>query len=525
MTGTRTRPRRRPRATRTRLLLLVGATLVVVCGATALTTALFQRAYVMGEFDGRVVNAAERSLGGAALHPSSSTYLGFLRNDGNPSGTLAARLSGEGKVLSAAVVTQDAPPRDLDPAQRAALTGLHADGSRHTRILPGLGAYRVTVLRSGDVQVLTGLPTADVENMLRHLVLVEAAVAATGLAVACCVCAVVVRRQLRPLGRVAATAAEVARAPLGPGDALTRVPVHDTDPDSEAGQVGAALNHLLERVRHSEESVRDGEERVRRGEEQVRRGEERMRRFLADASHELRTPLASIAGYAELVNRGTGVVDPVLAWRRVSTESARMTALVEDLLLLARLDESNPLQAVRVDLAPLVAEAVWEARSADSGHDWQLELPLDQAAMAAGDALLLRRAVAALLSNARTHTPVGTRIVTSVAPSDDHCAISVRDDGPGIPPTLLPTVFERFTRADTSRSRADASAGGSGLGLSLALAITEAHGGRVTVHSAPGRTEFTIRLPRATEPGAESGSDADVRTAALPLGLRGQLVK
>ncbi|MER6242386.1 ATP-binding protein [Streptomyces griseorubiginosus] len=512
MTGTRTRPRRRPRATRTRLLLLVGATLVVVCGATALATALFQRAYVMGEFDGRVVNAAERSLGGAALHPSSSTYLGFLRNDGNPSGMLAARLSGDGKVLSAAVVKQDAPPRALDPAQQAALTGLRADGSQHTRTLPGLGAYRVTVLRSGGVQVLTGLPTADVENMLGHLVLVESAVAATGLAVAGCVCAVVVRRQLRPLGRVAATAAEVARAPLGPGDTLTRVPVPDTDPDSEAGQVGAALNDLLERVRHSEELVRSGEER--------------MRRFLADASHELRTPLASIAGYAELVNRGTGVVDPVLAWRRVSAESARMTALVEDLLLLARLDEGNPLRTARVDLAALVAEAVWEARSADNGHDWQLELPLGSAALATGDAPLLRRAVAAFLSNARTHTPVGTRVVTSVEPSDDHCVISVRDDGPGIPPPLLPTVFERFTRADTSRSRSDASAGGSGLGLSLALAITAAHGGHITVQSSPGRTEFTIRLPRATESGAErGGGEADVRAAALPPRPRGQLVK
>ncbi|WP_020133805.1 sensor histidine kinase [Streptomyces sp. 351MFTsu5.1] len=511
MTGTRTRPRRRPRATRTRLLLLVGATLAVVCGATALTTALFQRAYVMGEFDGRVVNAAERSLGDAALHPSSSTYLGFLRDDGHPSGMLAARLSGDGKVLSAAVAVQDAPPRDLDAAQRAALTGLRADGSQHTRTVPGLGAYRLTVLRSGGVQVMTGLPTADVENMIGQLVLVEAAVAAAGLAVAGCVCAVVVRRQLRPLGRVAATAAEVARAPLGPGGTLTRVPVHDTDPDSEAGQVGAALNHLLERVRHSEESVRSGEER--------------MRRFLADASHELRTPLASIAGYAELVNRGTGVVDPVLAWRRVSAESARMTALVEDLLLLARLDEGDPLRTARVDVAALVAEAVWEARSADSSHDWQLELPVEPSASATGDAPLLRRAVAALLSNARTHTPVGTRIVTSVEASHDHCLISVRDDGPGIPPPLLPTVFERFTRADTSRSRADASAGGSGLGLSLALAVTEAHGGHIAVQSAPGRTEFTIRLPSGTEPGAEKSGDADLRAAALPPRLRRQLVR
>lgn len=511
MTGTRTWPRRRPRTTRTRLLLLLGATLVVVCGATALATALFQRAYVMGEFDGRVVNAAERSLGGAALHPESSTYLGFLRDDGHPSGTLAARLSGEGEVLSAAVVAESAPPRDLSAAQRAALTGVRADGSEHTRTVPGLGAYRVTVLQSDGVQVLTGLPMADVENLIGELVLVEAAVAAVGLTVAGCVCTVVVRRQLRPLGRVAATAAEVSRAPLGPGDALTRVPAHDTDPDSEAGQVGVALNHLLDRVRHSEELVRSSEER--------------MRRFLADASHELRTPLTSIAGYAELVNRGTGVVDPVLAWSRVSAESARMTALVEDLLLLARLDEGGPLRTARVDLAALVAEAVWVARSADSGHDWCLELPPETGVLVTGDATLLRQVVAALLTNARMHTPVGTRVVTSVEPSDDHCVISVHDDGPGIPPALLPTVFERFTRADTSRSRADASSGGSGLGLAIATAITQAHGGHITAQSAPGGTEFRIRLPRVTESGAQKGGDADVRAAALPPRLRRQLVK
>lgn len=499
MTG-RVRPRhlrrlRLPtRAMRTRLLLFVGVTLVVVCAAMALTTALFQRAYLMGDLDDRVTNAAERSLGGASVHREPADDLAFLHERGHPAGMVAARLDGEGDILSAAVVNQDATTRDLGAAQRTALTGLRADGSQHTRTVPGLGTYRVTVLESDGVRVLTGLPMGDVQNMISRLVVVEAAVAGVGLAVAGCVCAVVIRRQLRPLGRVAATAAEVSRAPLGHGEVtgLTRVPERDTDPDSEAGQVGAALNHLLD---HVESSLTERQH----SEEQMRRSEERMRRFLADASHELRTPLASIAGYAELMNRGTDRIEPVLAWRRVSAESARMTGLVEDLLLLARLDEGRPLHSREVDLSGLVAEAVWDARAAGDGHDWQLELSLDSPVLVTGDETRLHQVVANLLANAQMHTPAGTRVVASVEPMDAHCVIRVRDDGPGIPPSLLPTVFERFTRADTSRSRADARSGGSGLGLAIAAAITGAHGGRIRVESVPGRTEFTIELPAVTE--------------------------
>lgn len=400
---------------------------------------------------------------------------------------LAARIDEDGAIVSAAVVVQDAPTRNLGTDQRAALAGIRADGAMHTRTVPGLGTYRVTVLEDGGVRVLAGLPMDDVQDMISGLVLIETGVAVAGLAAAGCVCTVVIRRQLRPLGRVAATAAEVSRAPLGHGEVtgLTRVPERDTDPDSEAGQVGAALNHLLD---HVESSLAERQ-----------RSEERMRRFLADASHELRTPLASIAGYAELMNRGTDRIEPVLAWRRVSAESARMTGLVEDLLLLARLDEGRPLQSREVDLAALVAEAVWDARAAAGGHDWQLELSLDAPALVTGDEARLHQVVANLLSNARMHTPAGTKVVASVESTDERCVIRVRDNGPGIPPALLPTVFERFTRADTSRSRADAKSGGSGLGLAIAAAITSAHGGHIQVNSTPGRTEFTIELPAAME--------------------------
>nr|WP_253268035.1 HAMP domain-containing sensor histidine kinase [Streptomyces asoensis] len=464
----------------------------------ALTTVFAQRAYLLGNLDDRVTNAAERSLGGASLHPDLTQDLTFLNESGHPAGMLAARLGADGTVLAAATVGQDAPPQNLSATQIASLKGIEADGGLHTRTVPGLGTYRFTALGNNGVRVLTGLPMDDVQDMIGGLVVVEAVVAAAGLTVAGCVCAVVIRRQLRPLGRVAATAVEVSHAPLCRGEVtgLTRVPERDTDPGSEAGQVGAALNRMID---HVESSLAERQ----RSEERMRRSEERMRRFLADASHELRTPLASIAGYAELMNRGTDRIEPGLAWRRVTAESARMTGLVEDLLLLARLDEGRPLQSAEVDLAALVAEAVWDARAAGSGHDWQLELCLDEAPLVLGDEARLHQVVANLLANARVHTPVGTSVVAVVEAGRGMCAVRVRDDGPGIPPDLLPTVFERFTRADASRARATAGSG-AGLGLAIVAAITAAHGGHIDVHSEPGRTEFTVELPLTGDTGADT---------------------
>jgi signal transduction histidine kinase len=503
------------RSLRTRLLLFIGVTLVTVCAAMALTTAFVQRACLLGGLDDRVGAAAERSLSETARRPRFPGDLTFLGRPGQPAGLLAARLDGTGAVLTAGVVRQGAAPRTLDPAQRAALTGVPADGSMHTRSVPGLGTYRVGVLEADGTRVLTGLPMDDVRRTIGRLVLAESVVAGAGLTVAGCVCAVVVRRQLRPLGRVAATAAEVSRALLGHGEVtrLARVPERDTDPGGEAGQVGAALNRLID---HVESSLAQR----RRGEERVRRSEERMRRFLADASHELRTPLASISGYAELMNRGhrdAGSAEPLLAWRRVSAESARMTGLVEDLLLLARLDEGRPLESAEVDLTALVAEAVWDARGAGGGgHDWQLELGLGTPVVVRGDPVRLRRLVADLLTNARAHTPPGTRVVASAEVTGGNCVIRVRDNGPGIAAELLPSVFERFTRADGSRARAQGGrGGGSGLGLAIAAAITTAHGGRIGAESVPGRTEFRVELPAAGPAGTAATGLAVGGTVAM----------
>ncbi|MEU6194789.1 ATP-binding protein [Streptomyces sp. NPDC047061] len=466
--------------------------MIVVCGVMALTTVVVQRVYLLGDLDQRVTDAAARSQGGLQRRPGGATDLGFLNERGQPVGTLAARFDDNGGVLAAEVVTGDGRQRVLTAAQREALAGITADGALHTRTVPGLGTYRLTALAGDGVPVLAGLPMGDVQRMIDGLVLAEAVIAALGLAAAAGVSAVVIRRQLRPLGRVAATAVEVARVPLDRGEvgALTRVPGPDTDPGTEAGQVGDALNRLIDHVEHSlaeRQRVEDG-----------------MRRFLADASHELRTPLASIAGYAELMNRGNERIEPGLAWRRVSAQSARMSGLVEDLLMLARLDEGRPLQLTDVNLATLVAEAVWDARAVGVDHEWQLSLRLDAPATVVGDQARLHQVVANLLANARVHTPAGTKVTVVVEATGAGCVIRVQDDGPGIPADLLPSVFERFTRADASRTRAT---GGSGLGLAIAAAITQAHGGHIGVESASGRTEFSVRLP-ATRTSSRAASAA-----------------
>ncbi|WP_406176393.1 ATP-binding protein [Streptomyces sp. NBC_00996] len=248
---------------------------------------------------------------------------------------------------------------------------------------------------------------------------------------------------------------------------------------------GAALNRMID---HVETSLAERQHT-----------EERMRRFLADAGHELRTPLSSITAYAELMHRGTEKIEPTLAWGRVSAESVRMTGLAEDLLLLARLDEGRPLRSAEVDLTSLVAEAVWDARATGETHDWQLTLRLDAPALVTGDEARLHQVVSNLLTNARVHTPAGTTVTASVEATHEHRVIRVRDDGPGIPPELLPAVFERFTRADASRSRGPGKEAGTGLGLAIATAITSAHGGRLSVVSEPGRTEFSVELPPRTE--------------------------
>jgi two-component system, OmpR family, sensor kinase len=230
----------------------------------------------------------------------------------------------------------------------------------------------------------------------------------------------------------------------------------------------------------------------------------RVRQFVADASHELRTPLAAIRGYAEVTRRSRDAVPPDVAHalRRVESETVRMTALVDDLLLLARLDAGRPLAAEPVDLTVLIVDAVSDAHVAAPTHRWRLNLP-DDPVTVTGDAARLHQVFANLLANARAHTPPGTTVTTTLTSSDGAAVVTVTDDGPGIPPDLLPAVFERFARGDTSRSRA---AGSTGLGLAIVFAVVEAHHGGTAAESRPGHTAFTVTLPLRAQPTEPNGS-------------------
>jgi two-component system OmpR family sensor kinase len=224
--------------------------------------------------------------------------------------------------------------------------------------------------------------------------------------------------------------------------------------------------------------------------------EARLRRFAADASHELRTPLAVIRGYAELASRHRDVLPPEVAHAldRVESESARMSMLVDELLLLAQLDAGRPLARDPVDLTRLAIDAASDARVASPEHRWQLDLP-GEPVVVTGDENRLRQVLANLLANAAKHTPPGTTVTVALAPGGGATGaydLSVTDDGPGIPAELLPTLFERFVRGDSSRPQV---AGGTGLGLAIVDAVTTAHGGHVSVTSAPGQTRFVITLP------------------------------
>jgi two-component system OmpR family sensor kinase len=249
--------------------------------------------------------------------------------------------------------------------------------------------------------------------------------------------------------------------------------------------VGAALNRMLDHVGNALEVRHASETQVRQ--------------FVADASHELRTPLAAIRGYAELSRRSGQPVPPEVAHMlsRVESEARRMTILVEDMLLLARLDAGRPLAHDLVDLSMLTVDAVGDAYAAGPGHDWRLDLP-EEPVTVIGDPARLQQVLANLLANARMHTPEGTGVTVGVGTRDEQAVLRIEDTGPGIPAELLPHIFERFARGDGSRSRA---AGGTGLGLAIVHAVLVAQGGTVEVDSVPGRTRFTVRLPLAAREG------------------------
>ncbi|MEV7131103.1 HAMP domain-containing sensor histidine kinase [Streptomyces sp. NPDC093260] len=500
--GSRTRRRApEPRTLRTRLVVASVVLIAVVCSVIGTVTTLALRSHLYEQLDGRLTEVAMRAAGGprppdaltgggpAPRRQGRSVKLDeFVTHGPQPEKTIVAKVD-DGTVTDAQVGTKvnddnNVPQMDAKPltgTQLGVLDAVPRDYRKHTVDVPGLGGYRVQYVSGPNGAYYVAVPTSDVENTVTTLILVEISVTTAGLVAALLAGAAIVTVALRPLRRVAATATRVSELPLHTGEVnlSERVPEPETDPHTEVGQVGAALNRMLDHIHGALHARQQSETRVRQ--------------FVADAGHELRTPLASIRGYAELTRRGREEVGPDTrhALGRIESEAGRMTLLVEDLLLLARLDAGRPLRFGHIDLVPLVVDTVSDARAAGRDHDWRLDLP-DEPALVSADAARLQQVLVNLLANARTHTPPGTTVTARVRRAGPWLCVDVQDDGPGIPAELLPHVFERFARGDSARSRAT---GSTGLGLAIVRSVATAHDGAVTVDSAPGRTVFTVHLP------------------------------
>ncbi|SDR82352.1 sensor histidine kinase [Microterricola viridarii] len=376
-----------------------------------------------------------------------------------------------------------------EQTQAVAAAAAAGEGTREIDI-PSLGHYRVAVASSAPGEYLVAaVPLAFSDAAEAGQVATNVLVALLALAAAVASAAILGKLLFRSMERVVEVAETVSRTPLASGDGgiAVRVDAADADPRSDIGQLGAAMNSLLD---HVDDAL------VARA-----AADRRMRRFVTDASHELRTPLAAIQGYAELTRQESELLPETTEYSlaRIESEAKRMSSLVSQLLLLARLDEGHDLQIEEVDLADLVDTAVNDARASSPEHAWRSEVP-EYPVIVLGDRERLHQLVVNLLSNAALHTPAGTTVTAGIrADGASAILLTVRDTGPGIDSALIPVLFERFARADTARTRA---AGGTGLGLAIAHSIVEAHGGVITASSSAAGAVFSVRLPGAGDPAA-----------------------
>jgi two-component system OmpR family sensor kinase len=460
------------RTLRFRVLTSTVMVLVLAFLVIGLVTVEALNAFLIGRLDQQLRTATNRYVN-AAEEPATN---GFGDARGQAIDTLGVRVA-SGHVVTAGIVGK-LQPVALSRHDAQTLVGLKI-GSNTSHDLD-LGDYRVrVVMLHRNERAIVGLPLHSVHDTLVELVLVELSVFGVVLLATITAGGTLIKLSLRPLTRVTATAQRVADSPLADHDSeLTdRVPV--AGPKTEVGHLGVAFNRMLDHVEDSLRTRRDTEDRLRR--------------FIADASHELRTPVAAIRGHAESVRLANepvpGEVRESLA--RIEAEALRMGVLVDDLLLLARLDAGRPLAHEPVDLSRIAIEATSDARVAGRDHKWSLDLP-EEPVMVVGDDHRLHQVVANLLTNARTHTPVGTAVEIKIGHNGAHATLSVIDDGPGMSPGVRDRAFERFFRADPVRAP---ETGSSGLGLAIVDAVVRAHGGTVEASSEPGRTCFAVQLP------------------------------
>ena len=455
-------------------------------------------------------------VNGQLASASQSPTLFFSRidrgpDDGNPSALLPAgtwaqmRDAATGAVIvtNPGVLNQQSPrlPSTLRPGTTFTVTSPHyrvivAQAKTYPFRDPTSG---ITLIRAS---MIVAIPLADVDHTLHHLIKVEIVVALGVLLALALLAWWVIKLGLRPLEHMQETAGAIAA-----GDLSRRIDV--VDEHTEVGQLGLALNEMMQQIERAFAARAASEARLRR--------------FVGDASHELRTPLTSIRGYAELFRRGAAdrPEDLAKAMRRIEEEANRMGLLVDDMLLLARLDQGRPVERQPVDLTRITRDAVDDARAVAPNRP--IDFSPNGAVFVPGDEARLRQVLGNLLQNATRHTPPDTPVHVRVVSTDDEAVIEVADEGPGVPGDDANRVFERFWRSDPSRTRAS---GGAGLGLAIVAAIAAAHGGHAEVQSTAGHgATFRVHLPRTAptiiepepEPEVASTADAPPVSTTIPI--------
>lgn len=467
-----------------RRLVFGGLSLILLAGILIgfASTAVVVR-QLLTELDRELIATANRVA--ASLEQDSGLFPGprsRLERPGFTVGTVIA-VVGPGQAQGA-VIDSEGVLRGIEPLALRQLVGQEfTPGEPSTYFLGGVvrETRLIAVDSGGDTALVVGLQMTTIRQTIARLQGAIFVITAIVIGIAALLGIWALRVGLRPLDRMRHTALSVAGQPLDRGhvDLSQRVPADLARPDREIGQLGVAINQMLDHVGNALKAREHSEKALRQ--------------FVSDASHELRTPLASIRGYSEITLRHTQDLPEAVggSLARIESESIRMTGLVEDLLLLARLDEGATFPKEAVDVALVAGDVVGDATARAPGHQWELESP-DYPVLVWANRNQLFQVLTNLVQNARVHTPEGTTVKVTVTVEDGHAQVDVVDDGPGISPDMISQLFERFRRGDHGRSR---KTGSTGLGLAIVKTITDACGGSVDVSSTPGHTRFRVQLP------------------------------
>lgn len=479
---------------RTKLVVAVLVLLATICATVGIVSHLAMNNYLTAALDRNLQEVASRAFGPNGpppqlspgsndVPPLSFTEPNPLDTRGQRPGTLRALLI-PGSLSSSSVVQEDGSTVALTASDLQKLHGTVPSGQTAEMTL-STGTYRLLstpASSSAGGELVTGFPTSERDSILNSLAWTTVSVSLAGLLLIGFVGTIIVRRSLRPLDELSSVATTVATLPLDSGEAAikVRIPAMASAPGTEIGDVGVAFNNMLDHLTRSFAARHAAEVKVRQ--------------FVADASHELRTPLTSIRGYTELVLLSEKLTPSgTSALRRVDSESRRMSALVEDLLLLARLDEGQREDPASVDLTDLLMETTQDSKVAAPDHSFSLQLPEEPVLVFAVESEV-RQILINVLSNAAKHTAAGTHVSVSLAAHAGVAKLAIADNGQGIPEEFLENLFTRFSRADPARTSGNGD-NSSGLGLAIVEALTHANQGTITAESTAGATRFTITLP------------------------------